>query len=111
MVRIIAQKFSSGVSSCKLCVGPSMSPPSRPSVRNRSSTSFLTSSGVPNGMDYHRLDIFTMAWAKLRGDGLPSFRLDSIAQALGIAPEPMPHRAVNGARAAYEVYRKLIALP
>lgn len=61
-------------------------------------------------MDYHRIDIFSMAWGKLRNRGLQYFNLDGIAEFFGMPKEPLPHRAINGAMRALEVYKKLMAL-
>jgi DNA polymerase III subunit epsilon len=63
--------------------------------------------GVRNRLDYHRLDILTMAWQKLRHSGLAKFNLNEIAKFVGAPGEPMPHRALNGARNAYEVFVRL----
>ena len=65
--------------------------------------------GVKNLMDYHRVDLFTMAWLKLNNK-LERFSQKTVNEFLGIPPEPMPHRAVNGAMAAYQNYKKLISL-
>jgi DNA polymerase III epsilon subunit-like protein len=62
-------------------------------------------------LDYHRLDILTMAWQKLRHSGLAKFNLNEIARFVGAPGEPMPHRALNGARNAYEVFVRLARLP
>lgn len=62
--------------------------------------------GVPNLMDYHRLDILTLAWAKI-GDNLESLSLKAVCKFLEIPPEPEPHRAINGAENALKVLRKL----
>lgn len=67
--------------------------------------------GVRNRLDYHRLDILTMAWQKLRHSGLAKFNLNEIAKFVGAPGEPMPHRALNGARNAYEVFVRLAQLP
>lgn len=61
-------------------------------------------------MDYHRIDIFSMAWAKLKNRGLKHFNLDGIAEFFGMPKEPLPHRAINGATRAFEVYKKLMDL-
>ncbi len=66
--------------------------------------------GVADPMDYHRLDLFSLAWGKLRTTTLQRFNLNEIAKHLGIGEEPMPHRAINGARKALEVYRMLMSL-
>jgi len=65
--------------------------------------------GVKNLMDYHRVDMFTMAWDKLNNK-LERFSQKTINEFLGVPPEPMPHRAINGAMAAYQNYQKLISL-
>ena len=62
---------------------------------------------IKNSMEYHRLDLFTMSWLKLKDSGLESFHLKDIAKYLGIPEEPMPHRAINGAKVAYEIFKKL----
>jgi len=65
--------------------------------------------GIENKMDYHRLDILTIAWLLLRKSNIEIFSLDSIASYLGIEKEPLPHRAINGAFKAYEVFKKIIS--
>ncbi len=65
--------------------------------------------GVENRMDYHRIDLFTLAWSKLQTSGLKKFNLNEIAKYLGIPEEPMPHRALNGAMIAYQVLRRIAA--
>lgn len=62
--------------------------------------------GVECKMDYHKIDIFSMAWGKLRNCGLQYFNLDGIAEFFGMPKEPLPHRAINGAMRAFEVYNK-----
>jgi DNA polymerase III alpha subunit (gram-positive type) len=67
--------------------------------------------GIKNLMDYHRIDLFlfTMAWIKLRNSGLEKFNMNEVAKCLGIPEEPIPHRAINGAMTAYEIYKQLLA--
>ena len=65
---------------------------------------------IKNPLDYHSLDVAGIAYEKLRGESDFSFKLTSTCKRLGIEKEPMPHRAINGARTAYEVYKKLRAL-
>ena len=65
--------------------------------------------GVENKMDYHRLDVFTMSWMLLREPNIAGFSLDSISLSLGLETEPIPHRAINGARKAYEVIKKILS--
>ena len=64
--------------------------------------------GVHDGMDYHRIDIPSIAWLKFRDKGLERIRLSEIGKLLGIEPEPSPHHAINGTMKAYEVLKKLI---
>lgn len=72
-----------------------------------------TKEGVPLQLDYHRLDLWTYAVARLDvlGVELDSYRLSEISKYLGVGEEPMPHRAINGAMKAYEVYKALRSLP
>jgi DNA polymerase III epsilon subunit-like protein len=65
---------------------------------------------VANQMDYHRLDLLTMAWTTLANEGVRFFNLNKLASYLSISEEPAPHRAINGARTAYEVFKKLVAM-
>ena len=65
--------------------------------------------GVKNSMDYHRVDLFTMAWMKLRNSGLEKFNMNEVAKYLGIPEEPIPHRAINGSMTAYEIYKRLVS--
>jgi hypothetical protein len=58
-------------------------------------------------MDYHRLDIMSIAWNKLF-DEMGELGLSKIARYLNISGEPLPHRAINGAKLALEVYKKLL---
>lgn len=63
---------------------------------------------IKNPLDYHTLDIFGVAYEKLRDNReLKELKLSEICKYFGIEKEPKPHRAINGARKAYEVYRKL----
>ena len=66
--------------------------------------------GVKNLMDYHRVDLFTMAWIKLRDSGLEKFNMNEVAKYLGIPEEPMPHSGINGAMTEYEIYKKLMEI-
>jgi DNA polymerase III subunit epsilon len=61
--------------------------------------------GVEDPTDYHRLDIFSLAWSRL---GPGPANLDSICKRLGIIPEPMPRRAMDGALKQMEVLRALL---
>ena len=64
--------------------------------------------GVRDGIDYHRIDLPSLAWLKFRNKGLERIRLSEICKIFGIEPEPSPHRGINGAMKAYEVLKKLI---
>lgn len=61
--------------------------------------------GIEDPTDYHRIDLFSLAWSRL-GPG-PS-NLDAICKRLGLVPEPMPRRAMDGALKQLEVLRKLL---
>jgi DNA polymerase III alpha subunit (gram-positive type) len=60
---------------------------------------------VKNLMDYHQLDLPSMAW--MLNPHRKSFRMSAISEDLGIPPEPTPHRAINGALQAARVLRLL----
>jgi DNA polymerase III alpha subunit (gram-positive type) len=62
-------------------------------------------SGVEDPTEYHRLDLFTLAWSRL---GLASPNLDSICKRLDIMPEPLPRRAMDGAIKQLEVLKALL---
>lgn len=61
--------------------------------------------GVEDPTDYHRLDLFTLAWSRL---GLASPNLDTICKRLDIEPEPIPRRAAAGAAKQLQVLRALL---
>jgi len=64
--------------------------------------------GVKDRMDYHRFDVMSMAYLKLKDKGIEKWRLSTIAKYFGIPEEPMPHQAINGAHIVFEVYKKLL---
>ncbi len=67
--------------------------------------------GVPNLMDYHRLDLFSLAWAKKSSmPGLDKLNMWALCDHFGIPKEPSPHRAINGAMCELEVLKRLMAL-
>ncbi|MFH1759007.1 MAG: 3'-5' exonuclease [Patescibacteria group bacterium] len=69
--------------------------------------------GVKDPMDYHRLDLFSIAWGKQREGKLPgvkSLKLSELCKFFGIPEEPMPHVGINGATIELEILRKLLAL-
>ncbi|MCC6404828.1 MAG: hypothetical protein IT405_00350 [Candidatus Yanofskybacteria bacterium] len=61
--------------------------------------------GIEDPTDYHRIDLFTLAWSRL---GLAAPTLDSICKRLAIVPEPLPRRAMDGALKQLEVLRALL---
>jgi DNA polymerase III alpha subunit (gram-positive type) len=65
--------------------------------------------GVEDHTDYHRVDLFSIGWSKQKDfPKLKEFSLSGMCRYFEIPKEPMPHRAVNGARKAYEVLKKLM---
>jgi DNA polymerase-3 subunit epsilon len=61
--------------------------------------------GVEDLTDYHRLDLFTLAWSRL---GMVSPNFDQICRKLDITPEARPHRASVGAAHQLSVLRALL---
>ncbi|KKS71654.1 MAG: polymerase III epsilon subunit protein [candidate division WWE3 bacterium GW2011_GWD1_42_70] len=59
---------------------------------------------VVNYMDYHRIDLLTLAWSKLRNTGLERLKMAAVALHLGIPEEPQPHRAFTGVMTEYEIF-------
>jgi DNA polymerase III subunit epsilon len=64
---------------------------------------------LPAGRFTTQVCVYSMALQALKGKPIQPFRLKTVAQYFGIPPEPEPHRAVNGAEQAFEIYRKLVA--
>ncbi|MDA1334408.1 MAG: 3'-5' exonuclease [bacterium] len=68
----------------------------------------FTSTGITNPLDYHTIDVFTASYEKLHGTpDINYHKLSGVCEYFEIPKEPYPHRAVNGAERAYEVYKKL----
>ncbi|MBI2465731.1 MAG: 3'-5' exonuclease [Candidatus Sungbacteria bacterium] len=64
--------------------------------------------GVEDHIDYHRVDLFTIGWSKAKElKRLKKFTLKEMCRYFNIEPEPVPHRAPNGARKAREILIKL----
>lgn len=61
----------------------------------------------PN-IDYHRLDLMSLAYAQLREKGVTKYNLNALATFFNLEPESFPHRALTGARIASRVYRCLM---
>jgi len=67
--------------------------------------------GVEDGMDFHRLDLFSIGWSrKEKFPGLAKLSLSSMCRYFEIEPEPMPHRAGNGVRKNLDVLKKLMSV-
>ncbi|MES2931749.1 MAG: 3'-5' exonuclease [Patescibacteria group bacterium] len=66
--------------------------------------------GVPDRLDYHRIDLFSTAFALLHESELTEFKLLMLARHLGVPEEPLPHRAMGGAECAYQIYRRLMQM-
>ncbi len=63
--------------------------------------------GVKNLMDYHRIDLMSMAYFKYK-DQLKSLSFNAVSELIGIPKEPMPHIALNGAMQAYYLLKSLV---
>lgn len=61
-----------------------------------------------NRIEYPKIDALSVAWGSLSQKGLQNFDLKSVAEFLRLAPEPIPHRAINGAWTTYNVLKKLM---
>lgn len=66
--------------------------------------------GVLNSMHYHKLDTVSITWAKLHKEpDLEHFSLRELCLRFGIKNENA-HTALSDARAAFELYKKLMEL-
>lgn len=64
--------------------------------------------GVTNKMDFHRLDLLSMAYTKLyHDDKAKRFSLRALAEYYGVKNEKA-HSALSDIRATYEIYRKIL---
>lgn len=61
--------------------------------------------GIFEPFRHHRYDILSMV--VMAYPDLPSYSLKNVCAHLNIPPEPQVHRALNGARCAWEVLQKL----
>jgi hypothetical protein len=59
-------------------------------------------------MDYHRIDIPTLAWNRFTR--LEHLSQNDVAALLGLDREPEPHRAITGAEYAWSILRELKGL-
>jgi len=64
--------------------------------------------GITSMPSRHWIGTESLAWPYVIKGLLSSTRLEDICAFLGIAKEPLPHRALNGARVARQVYCGLI---
>jgi DNA polymerase III epsilon subunit-like protein len=65
--------------------------------------------GIQNPLHYHQLDLFSMAWILLKEDvALPKVTLMELTRYFDLEPEPMPHRAIEGARLAHRILKELV---
>jgi DNA polymerase III epsilon subunit-like protein len=69
--------------------------------------------GLQPTLDYHRIELCSWAIGVLNAKGhfLNSYSQDSVAEYLSLGKEPKPHRAINGARLAHQIFAKLQNLP
>jgi len=65
---------------------------------------------VIDQLDYHRIDLFSVAFTLLRGSELTEFKLAMLANHLGLPEEALPHRAMGGAECAYQIFRRLMQM-
>ena len=63
--------------------------------------------GVKDTMDYHHLDLMSMALMKY-GEKLSSLSMNHVSKIAGIPEEPLPHLALNGAMQGYYLYKALM---
>lgn len=79
----------------------------------RFESKFLDKAFRTNGLNidellhYHAFDVVPLAMEQLRGSDLKKFTLSEVARYIGLEPEPPVHRALNGAKKAFEVYKTL----
>lgn len=60
---------------------------------------------IPSSMDYHRIDIPSIAWMLL--PELKSMSMNSVAEHFNMPREPEPHRGITGAAYELEILRYL----
>lgn len=65
--------------------------------------------GMAMTFSRHKIDLFTLAWAKIPSSAMEKWSLKAICEKIGIEPEPEVHTALNGAMKGYEVYKKLMS--
>ena len=60
---------------------------------------------TPSTMDYHRIDIPSIAWERL--PELKHLSMNAVAEHFGMPREPEPHRGITGAEYELEILRRL----
>ena len=71
-------------------------------------TDLFAKTGVPNRMDYHRIDIPSIAWMAL--PRMKKFSMDAVGAYFCLMPEPKPHRGIGGAEYELAILRCLRGL-
>ncbi|MEK7635381.1 MAG: 3'-5' exonuclease [Patescibacteria group bacterium] len=64
--------------------------------------------GVKNILDYHRLDVLTLAWQRGLKDN-PSWKMEAACKMFGVSPESGAHGALSGAMTCFKLYKKLVS--
>lgn len=67
------------------------------------------STGVTNLMDYHRICLWSIVWNSICLESPPSTSLAGMSLHLGLGVEAKPHRAINGAMKALQVFKAIRA--
>lgn len=66
---------------------------------------------IEHSLHYHHLDLSSMVFAKYLQfftDSPDNLSLKNLCKIVGVEPEPEIHRALTGAKTAFEVYKKLV---
>ena len=72
--------------------------------------SAMAKTGIQIQYDRHRIDLLSVAWAKIPHSKMQGWSLRTICAYLGIVPEPKMHRGLQGAMKEHEVYCKLMRM-
>lgn len=59
-------------------------------------------------LDYHWIGTESLAWPLLLNHEIPKLSLSRLSEYFGLDPEPIPHIAMNGVLACYNVYMRII---
>lgn len=73
----------------------------------------FTANYIEHKLDFHRICVLNKSRTilEVKGYPLPPYQLDDVAELLKLGRESLPHRALNGAMKAYEVYKEVQNLP